>query len=157
MTWADGTSKARHMQTSQRYIVRFVLTCFVVIFFLDTANSSTSNSSINISITVPSSSSLTFGTTSLRFIPDDPTLQQSVPALENPVSVLAKTRSKGTPSLTVIASDDLKDGANIIPVSSISWTADAQPYIGGTMNKSTAQAAALFSGSSGTYQSAFRF
>jgi hypothetical protein len=138
--------------------ITIILFAMLIFFSFATGTfASTASSSLNISVTVPSSSILSLGTTTLRFSPDDPTVQPSVPAQENPVSVIAKTRSKGTPSLTVIASDDLKDGANSIPVTALSWTADAAPYINGTMNKSTAQAAALFAAGSGSYQSAFRY
>lgn len=140
------------------YQITIILLATLILFSFATGTfASTSSSSLNISITVPSSAILTLGTTSIRFIPDDPIVQPSVPAQENPVSVLARTRSKGIPSLAVIASDDLTDGANIIPVTAISWTADATPYIAGTMNKSTAQAAALFATGSGSYQSSFRY
>jgi len=145
------------MPMTQIYISRLLLMVLACLLFQVSADAATSNSSLNISITVPSSAILTLGSTSLRFIPDDPTVQPSVPAQENPVSVLATTRSRGIPSLAVIASDDLTDGANIIPVTAISWTADATPYIAGTMNKSTAQAAALFTTGSGSFQSSFRY
>lgn len=143
-------------KSTRLFIVLFpaLITIFMAALPL---SASISTAGLNISVTVPSSSSLSFGTTTLRFIPDDPTLQPSVPAQENPVTVLAKTRSKGTSSLSVIASDDLKDGANTIPASALSWTADAAPYIGGTLSKSTPQAAALFTTGSGTFQSSFRY
>lgn len=145
------------MLPTKSYMVRLVLTGSVIIFSHVSVDAATSTAGLNISVTVPSSSSLSFGATTLRFIPDDPTLQPSVPAQENPVSVLAKTRSKGTPSLSVIASDDLKDGASTIPVTALSWTAGGEPFIGGTLSKSTPQAAAIFTPGSGTFQSSFRY
>ena len=88
---------------------------------------------------------------------DDPTVQAVVPDLENPVSVLARIRTKGTPSLTVLASDDLRDGSNVIPVSTVTWTADGAPYSAGAMNKTSAQPAASFPAGSGSYLSSFRY
>ena len=145
------------MPVRAKYIHIIMLTGLLMVLSSSVTRATTATAGLSISIAVPSSAILTLGTTSIRFIPDDPIVQPSVPAQENPVSVLARTRSKGIPSLAVIASDDLTDGANIIPVTAISWTADATPYIAGTMNKSTAQAAALFATGSGSYQSSFRY
>jgi hypothetical protein len=125
--------------------------------FATAVQAASSNASLDISINVPSSATLTLGATALTFNADDPTIQPVVPAAENPISVLARVRTKGTPSLTVIALDDLKSGSDIIPISAITWTADGSPYTGGTLNRTTEQPAAAFPEGSGSYSSSFRY
>jgi hypothetical protein len=121
------------------------------------AQGASSNASLDISLNVASSATLTLGATNLTFNAEDPIVQPVVPAAENPVSVLARVRTKGTPSLTVLAQDDLKSGDDIIPVSAISWSADGSPYTGGTLSKTTDQPAAAFPQGSGNYSSSFRY
>lgn len=117
----------------------------------------TATAGLNISLSVPSSASLTLGNTAISFVSEDPAIQPAIPATENPVSVSARIRSRGTPSLTVLATDDLRQGSDIIPITAITWSADASPFINGTMNKSTAQPAASFPAGSGSYISSFRY
>ncbi|MBT0653280.1 hypothetical protein [Geomobilimonas luticola] len=112
---------------------------------------------LNISLVIASSANLMLSTTSLTFLADDPAIQPSVPASENPVSVLAKVRTKGAPSLYVLSSDDLRSGADVIPITNLTWTADGTPFTGGTMNKTTPQLAATLPTGSGSYQSAYRY
>lgn len=142
--------KGKHLQIFLAAVVLYALLSNV-------SHAALASASLNISLTIASLANLTLGATALRFIADDPALQPTVPALENPVSALARVRSRGTPSLIVIASDDLKDGADTIPVSALTWTADGAPFIGGTMNKASGQSAAALPSGSGAYQSAFRY
>lgn len=145
------------MTLKNRFISLPVLTVLTYSLITGVSFAASVSAGINVSVSVPSTSTLTLGATNLTFVADDPTLQTAVPAQENPVSVLARVRSKGTPSLTVLASDDLKDGSNVIPVSAVNWTADGAPYIAGVMNKTSAQPAASFPAGSGSYFSSFRF
>ncbi|RII29001.1 MAG: hypothetical protein CXR31_03785 [Geobacter sp.] len=112
---------------------------------------------LNVSLVISSSANLSLSATSLTFLADDPAIQPAIPASENPVSVLAKVRTKGTPSLSVIASDDLRSGTDVIPISELTWTADGSPFIGGTMSKTTPQQAANLPAGAGSYQSAYRY
>jgi hypothetical protein len=145
------------MITAKRQNVSFLLAGLFLIVAATQGYAASATASVNINITIPSSSNLTLGATNLNFTANDSTLQPTVPATENPVSVVARVVSRGTPSLTVVASDDLKDGQNVIPVSALSWTADAAPFINGTLSKATPQQAAAMATGSGKYTSSFRF
>lgn len=141
-----------------KYIRLILIACLAAGFASPlAAMAASANAGLSISANVSSFSNLTLGSTTLTFVADDPTIQATVPAQENPVAVSVRVRTKGSPTLTVIANDDLKDGASIIPVSAITWSADSTPFIAGAISKSSAQAAATFPVGSGNYVSAFRY
>jgi hypothetical protein len=131
--------------------------CFFLLSSPGAAGAASSSAALDISLEIRSSAALTLGTTSISFLGDDPELFPSLAARENPVPVLAKTRTKGTPTLTVLAADDLRDSDQVIPATALSWAADGDPFIGGTMSRTAPQPAAAFPGGSGSYLSAFRY
>jgi len=86
----------------------------------------------------------------------DPTATPSIPA-NTTVSVTAKVRSSGTPTLKVLANGDLASGGDSIAIGNVTWTASGGPFIAGTMNKTTSQDAATFSAGSGSFSGTFTY
>ena len=104
---------------------------------------------LTINATVLSRAELTLTPTIISFPDASPTTTPVIGA-NSPVTVTARVRTSGTPTLRVIAGGDLTSGSDTIGVDRVSWTA-AAPFIGGTMNNSTAQDAASFGVGSGEY------
>ena len=82
---------------------------------------------------------LTLGVTSLHFPNASPVATASIPASENPMSVLVGFTGIGHWALSIIANGDLMAGSATIPVSNVSWTASGVGFVGGTMSKTTPQ------------------
>ena len=94
---------------------------------------------------------------SLSFPNADPDSVPKVSPSEGSLSVNVITRFvSGQAILTVLASDDLRSGMTIIPVSALKWTATGAGYVGGTVNKSVAQPMASWN-NSGNYLGAVSF
>ena len=113
-----------------------------------------SSQTLTINATVSSRAELTLSPTTISFPDADPTATPSIPA-NTTVSVTARVRSSGTPTLKVLASGDLASGGNSIGIGNVTWTASGAPFIAGTMSKTTAQDAATFSAGSGAYSGTF--
>ena len=113
---------------------------------------------LTINATVASRAELTLSPTTINFPDASPTTSPSI-AANSTVSVTARVRtgSASTPTLTVLANGDLVSGAQTIAISNVTWTASGAPFIGGTMNKTTAQNAASFSQGSGTYAGSYSY
>src|SRR5918996_4755597 len=123
------------------------------------AEAASANQNLNMNFTVAARATLTLGTNTINFADQDPDAVPSIAATENPVSVTARVRtgSANTPTLTVLADGPLTSGTNTIPISNVTWTASAAPFIAGTMNNVTAQSAATLANGSGTYTASFSF
>ena len=77
--------------------------------------------------------------------PDDfPTVSPDVKLVS--VTSSARTGSSSTATLTCLASGDLIAGTNTIAISNMTWTATGTGYVAGTMNRTTAQTAASWTG-----------
>ncbi len=92
---------------------------------------------------------LSVSTNSLTFPDADPDLVPQVPAAQGPVMVTAKARAAqgGLVTLTVQASDDLRSGITVLPASLITWTGAGPGFVSGTLNRSSAQTVATWTGS----------
>jgi hypothetical protein len=121
-----------------------------------TAARAQSTQTLTINATVSSRAELTLSPTTISFADADPTSTPSVPA-NTTVSVTARVRSSGTPTLRVLANGDLTSGGNSIAIGNVTWTATGSPFIAGTMNKTTAQDAATFSAGSGSYTGTYSY
>jgi hypothetical protein len=92
---------------------------------------------------------LSLSPTAISFPDSSPDTVPSVPASPGPVSIVAKARApqNGAVLLTVLASDDLRSGVITIPASRITWTATGAGFVGGTLNRTTAQTVGSWIGS----------
>ncbi|HET6385436.1 MAG TPA: hypothetical protein VFJ58_18750 [Armatimonadota bacterium] len=85
--------------------------------------------------------SLQLSTTTITFPDSNPDQVPIIPAAQNPVTVTV--RAEGTTTswiLEVIATDDLRSGADTIPIDAISWTANGAYFQSGDLSKSSMQA-----------------
>lgn len=123
------------------------------------ADAAQATQNLTINATVAARATLTLGSATINFPDADPDAVPSIGAIENPVPVTAKVRTgaTSTPTLTVLAGGDLTSGTDTIPISNVTWTAGAAPFVGGTMSAATAQSAATFGTGSGSYSSTFSY
>lgn len=112
------------------------------------ADAATSNADLTIGATVSARATLTLGAASIDFADADPDLVPSVPSTPASVAVTAKVRTGAgnQPTLTVVTDGPLTDALSgaTIPASAVTWTASGAPFVAGTMDSTTGQAAATF-------------
>ncbi len=85
-----------------------------------------------------SQAELSFDVTTVSFPSADPDLAPTIGAAENPVQVrvVVKGQQPSSPSqLTVQAVGDLLSGSDSIPVGQVTWTAQGQGFVSGTLSK----------------------
>ena len=104
---------------------------------------------LTINATVSATAKLSLDKVSISFSDADPDATPSIASTDNPVSVTAKvkTGSASNATLTHLAAGDLVSGSDNIAISNVTWTASGAGYVAGTMNKTTAQTAASWTGS----------
>jgi hypothetical protein len=116
--------------------------CFSVPSFAQTTGS------IGVSASVNAKAKLTIGAPSITFADADPDTDLTISASAVTIAVKARTSAGGTVSLTVLATQDLTSGSDIIPISALKWTVDGTAgFAAGTSNVTTAQTVASWSGS----------
>jgi hypothetical protein len=131
----------------------------VAALILSTATFAASDSkTLTINATISARAELVLAPTTINFPDANPSTVASVPA-DNPVAVTARIRTgrATAATLTVTSAADLTSGSDTIPISNVSWTASAGPFIAGTMNKATPQSAATFANGSGLFSGTFNF
>jgi len=104
---------------------------------------------------------LTLSTNSVTFPDADPDGVPQVPATGGPITITAKSRATAGAQviLTVVASDDLRSGVQVIGASAITWTATGAGFQPGTLSKTAPVTVAQWTGSgirSGTQELMFR-
>ena len=111
------------------------------------AQSLTDSATLNASIN--SQARLSLSTLSINFPDADPDTVPSVQGAPGAVTITAKARTSGNGAvtLTVRATDHLRSGLDTIPASQITWTAAGSGFSGGTLNATTAQIVAAWTGS----------
>jgi len=94
--------------------------------------------------TVTALAKLTLSTAAMTFPDADPDTVPNIPAAGLPLTITAKARTTigSAVTLTVVASNDLLSGVDVIPVTQIRWTASGTGFVAGTMSRTTAQAVA---------------
>ena len=114
-----------------------------------------------LSANVSPQAKLSLSTNSVSFPDADPDTVAQVPAQGGPLLITAKARA--TPGaqvvLTVLASDDLRSGVNVLPVSNITWTVTGPGFQPGTLSTTTPATLGTWTGSgvrSGTQLLLFR-
>lgn len=82
--------------------------------------------------------SIVLGASALTFPDADPDTVSAIPASQNPFTITAKAQAATTTwMMTVIATDDIRGGSNVIPASSLFWTATGARFQGGSMSKTS--------------------
>ena len=104
---------------------------------------------LTVNATVSARATLTLGAASISFVDADPDATPSIASSPASVSVTAKVRTgaASTATLTHLAGGDLVSGTDNIAISNVTWTASGVGFVAGTMNKTTAQTAASWTGS----------
>jgi hypothetical protein len=123
--------------------------CLGLVLMAEGAFAVTATQNLTVNATVSARATLSIGQSSIHFPDADPDATPSIAATENAVSVTAKVRtgSSSTATLTHLAAGDLVSGSDNIAISNVTWTASGAGYVAGTMNKTTAQTAASWTGS----------
>jgi hypothetical protein len=105
-----------------------------------------------VTFVVAAQAKLTLSATTQTFPNSDPDTVPQVLASEGAVTITTKGRTAPGNQiiLSVLASNDLQSGLNVIAISKLTWTGGGAGFVGGTMNKTVAQQVALF-GSSGNF------
>ena len=108
----------------------------------------TVTAAINVTANVNSKAKLTLGTPTLLFADADPDVVPSIAAPAFNVTVKARTTAGAAVTLTVLASDDLQSGGDVITIDNLTWAAAGTGFPAiGTSNKSTAQTVGAWTGS----------
>lgn len=109
----------------------------------------TDQKTLQINATVNAKANLTITPTTINFPDADPDATPSILA-NSTVNFTAKVRTGKTSiaTLTVLANQDLTSGTDTIAITNVTWTATGTGFVNGTMNKTTAQNVASWTGSS---------
>lgn len=118
----------------------------------------TANTMVTVAAPMASSAQLTLSPLTINFPDADPSTVTSIPATQNPVSVMvnASTGTGNTVTLTALAQGDLMSGSSTIPISNVTWTVSGNGFSAGTMSKSSAQTVGRWTGS-GTHSGTLSF
>ena len=108
---------------------------------------STDTKTVNISATVSARAKLTLSSLTVAFADADPDVTPSITATPLTVDVKTRTAAASNVTLTVLASDDLKAGSDVIAINNLTWTVSGSGMAAGTMNKTTAQSLGGWTGS----------
>ncbi|MBT0653278.1 hypothetical protein [Geomobilimonas luticola] len=140
---------------------RWVSLLFIALCLFGYAASSqgaATTSNLTVNTTVAARASLVLASATINFPDSDPTTVPSIGATENAVNVTARVRtgSASTATLQVLAGGDLTSGSNAITIDNVTWTATGAGFTGGTMNKTTPQAAGSWTGP-GVYAGTFSY
>jgi hypothetical protein len=145
------------MQAARHFVIAVMVWTVVAPGTRAAAQTSTAT----LSATIGTLARLTLSATSVSFPNADPDTVPQVPAAGGPLLITAKSRA--TPGaqvlLTVLATDDLRSGISVLPISNITWTATGSGFAAGTMSKVAAATVAAWTGSgvrSGSQQMYFR-
>lgn len=109
----------------------------------------TATGNVTVAATVSATAKLTVGSTTVSFANADPDTTPSITATEGAIAITAKSKTgaAGSVTLTVLAAADLTSGSDTIAVSNVTWTVSGSGFAAGTMNKTTAQSVASWTGS----------
>lgn len=107
----------------------------------------TTTSTVTVSATVSATAKLVLGAATVSFPDADPDVSPLLSAPAITVDAKGKTSTSGNITLTVVASDDLKSGSDVIGISNLTWTATGTGYSAGTMSKASGQTLGSWTGS----------
>ena len=107
----------------------------------------TVNGAISVTANVNAKAKLTLGTAAISFADADPDVTPVMSATAFNIDVKARTSGAGNVTLTVVASNDLTSGSDIIAIGGLTWTVSGGGFQAGTSNKTTAQTVGSWTGS----------
>jgi hypothetical protein len=100
----------------------------------------TDAASILVTVNVNARAKLTLGTAAITWADADPDVTPTLSSGAISVDVKARTTAGSTVALTVVATDDLKAGTNVITIDQLTWTGTGASFAAtGTSNKTTSQ------------------
>jgi hypothetical protein len=103
---------------------------------------------INVTVNVNARAKLTLGTAAITWADADPDVTPTLSSGAITVDVKARTSAGSSVALTVVASDDLKAGTNVITIDNLTWTGTGANFAAnGTSNKTTSQNVVSFTNS----------
>lgn len=119
---------------------------------------STDTKSLIIKASIGKAAKLIIDTNTITFPNMGPDEMTRIPATQNDIKVVVKTRTgNGSPvTLNIIADGDLTSGSDTIPVQNVTWQGSGPGFLGGTLSKTAAQTAGSWIGS-GVREGAFRY
>jgi hypothetical protein len=112
-------------------------------------HAATTAGNLNVSITISAGAKLALSTSTVTFPNADPDVVPAIPATEGAITITAKakTATNASVTLTVIAAGNLTSGTDTIGIANVRWTATGTGFTPGTMNTTTAQTVASWTGS----------
>ncbi|MBZ5537418.1 MAG: hypothetical protein LAO31_15795 [Acidobacteriia bacterium] len=135
-----------------------ICTAVVALVLLMGTSTFAATQTLTINATVAARAELTLAPTTINFADASPATSPNITA-NTPVTVTANVRTAkaSTATLMALAGTDLTSGTDTIPITAVTWTASALPFIAGTMSHTSAQSGATFSAGSGSYSGTYTF
>lgn len=148
----------RKRNLGPQYHLFALLLAGIFLGVISEAKAFSTNTTVDVAAAIDSAAQLTITPSAINFRDADPDNVPSIPANENPVSVMTYAQTKGNKivNLTVVAAGDLVSGNDRILIDNVTWTATGSGFSGGTMNKTTPQTAGTWH-RSGTRMGTFSF
>src|SRR4051812_12170074 len=109
----------------------FTAAAAVLLFSTPASAQATDTASVTVSATVNAKAKLTMGSTTSSFADADPDVTPLLSAAAISVDVKARTTAAGSVTLTVLASDDLSNGSDVIGIGNLSWTVTGTNFAAG--------------------------
>lgn len=136
----------------------WLLVAMTLVAAADTRAQNPLTASTTATFVVNAQTKLVVSATTLTFPNSDPDTVPMIAASEGAVPITASARNSGTNQviLSVLASDDLRSGLNVIDISALRWTGSGPGFVDGTMSKTAAQTAGVWS-TSGSYSGTMAF
>jgi hypothetical protein len=130
----------------------FALLLVFTFLLAGTAWAATDSKTLTINATVAATAKLTLSAATISFPNADPDTVASIPSAPTTVTFtcMVKTGAASLATLTVLATGDLTNTAtppDTIAINNVTWTTSGAPFVVGTMNKTTAQPVASWTGS----------
>jgi hypothetical protein len=107
-----------------------------------TAFAVTDTKTVTVNATVSATAKLSLSSLTVNFPDADPDTTPSITVAAITVGAKGKTAAGSNITLTVLASDDLKAGTNVIGIANITWAVTGVGFVPGTMSKTVAQSLA---------------
>ena len=144
-----GRPGKRRKEEMKTLMTRGLLVAAVALCVAGSAHAATDPKTVTVSATVNAKAKLTLSQSTLTFADADPTATPSITATEGAVNVTvaSRTSTSGAVTLTVLAGGDLVSGSDSIGINNITWGASGGGFVGGTLNKTTAQSVGSWTGS----------